>query len=476
MTKIIGIRFRNAGKVYYFDPKDLELRHGDTVIVETASGPECGKVVLSVREVPDEKVIKPLRPVLRKADEQDLEREQEIREKEKDAYRICREKIRAHGLDMKLVKAEYAFDGKKITFYFTADGRVDFRELVRDLASVFRTRIELRQIGVRDETRLLGGIGICGRQLCCASYLTDFVPVSIKMAKEQNLSLNPGKISGVCGRLMCCLKNEEETYEYLNRNLPGVGDVVETPDERSGTVSSVNVLRQSVRVLIEEGDEKDMEEYPASDLTLIAKRKKGGRLQPAKKPAASQDRKAEDAGDQKQESSSGDKQSRQDRRHAPSGDGEDRAQGGAEAEKDETKAGGRSGRSRGRGRRRRQNPQGADTDAGKKENTGSGQDRKPGEKNTSSGRNRNGAEGAKNVKEGPAVRDGGTQQSGETPREGGEAAGEAAAEAPKRRHRSHRRRHRSNAANNGGSDSRNDGGSANAGDNGSNGGSGSPET
>ncbi len=267
MTKIIGIRFRNAGKVYYFDPKDLELRHGDTVIVETASGPECAKVVLSVREVPDEKVIKPLRPVLRRADEQDLEKEQEIREKEKEAYRICRGKIRAHGLDMKLVKAEYAFDGKKITFYFTADGRVDFRELVRDLASVFRTRIELRQIGVRDETRLLGGIGICGRQLCCASYLTDFVPVSIKMAKEQNLSLNPGKISGVCGRLMCCLKYEQEAYEDLIKTSPKADSFVDTPDGR-GTVTAVNLMRQSVNVRMEH-DPEEIHCYKNCDICVL---------------------------------------------------------------------------------------------------------------------------------------------------------------------------------------------------------------
>ncbi|MEE8886942.1 MAG: stage 0 sporulation family protein [Eubacteriales bacterium] len=292
MTKVIGIRFRNAGKVYYFDPGDLDLKHGDMAVVETASGPECGHVVLQAREVPDEKVVKPLRPVIRKADDKDIAREAELREKEKDAYHICRKKIKEHNLDMKLVQAEYAFDGKKIVFYFTADGRVDFRELIRDLASVFHNRIELRQIGVRDETRILGGIGICGRQLCCSTYLTDFAPVSIRMAKEQNLSLNPGKISGVCGRLMCCLKNEEETYEYLNKNLPGVGDTVQTPDERTGTVSAVNVLRQRIRVLIEEGDEKDMEEYPAEELTLIAKKKKGQKQQPKKKAEAKENNSA----------------------------------------------------------------------------------------------------------------------------------------------------------------------------------------
>ena len=281
MVKIIGVRFRNAGKVYYFDPADMDLKRGDRVIVETSRGVECGKIVLSPRDIEDDKVVSPLRPVIRIATEEDLERERVNIAKEKDAYRICRQKIRDHNLDMKLVMAEYTFDNKKVLFYFTADGRVDFRELVKDLASVFKTRIELRQIGVRDETKLLGGIGICGRPLCCASYLSDFAPVSIKMAKEQNLSLNPTKISGVCGRLMCCLKNEEETYEYLNKKLPGLGDLVETPDGQSGEVQSVNVLRQKVRVLIENGDDKEIADYPADDIVVIAKKKKGGK-QPVK--------------------------------------------------------------------------------------------------------------------------------------------------------------------------------------------------
>ena len=212
--------------------------------------------------------------MIRVADEADIEHERENQRREKEAYRICRQKIRDHNLDMKLVQAEYTFDNKKMLFYFTADGRVDFRELVKDLASVFRTRIELRQIGVRDETKMLGGIGTCGRPLCCSTYLSDFAPVSIRMAKEQNLSLNPAKISGVCGRLMCCLKNEEETYEYLNRKLPGVGDVVQTPDGREGEVQSLNVLRQKVRVLIEEAMTKEVADYPAEEITLIQKRKK----------------------------------------------------------------------------------------------------------------------------------------------------------------------------------------------------------
>ncbi len=276
MVKIIGVRFRNAGKVYYFDPLEFTPARGSRVIVETARGVECGKVVMTAREVDESKVVQPLRPVIRMATEEDVRTEWENYAREKDAYRICQQKIREHGLDMKLVQAEYTFDNKKVLFYFTADGRIDFRDLVKDLASVFKTRIELRQIGVRDETKMLGGIGICGRPLCCSTYLSDFAPVSIKMAKEQNLSLNPTKISGACGRLMCCLKNEEDTYEYLNQKLPGIGDTVETPDGRIGDVHAVNVLRQRVRVLIEEGDDKEIEEFPAEELSLILKRKKGG--------------------------------------------------------------------------------------------------------------------------------------------------------------------------------------------------------
>ena len=261
MTKVIGVRFRTAGKVYFFDPLQLEIKRGDHVIVETARGIEFGTVVAGVHEVEDDKVIQPLKPVMRIAGERDIEQEAANKEKEKEAFKICKEKILKHGLEMKLIDAEYTFDNNKVLFYFTADGRIDFRELVKDLASVFKTRIELRQIGVRDETKIRGGIGICGRPLCCHSYLSDFVPVSIKMAKEQNLSLNPTKISGVCGRLMCCLKNEEDTYEELNRKLPGVGDYVQTADGLHGEVQSVNVLRQLVKVLVEVGDEKELKEY-----------------------------------------------------------------------------------------------------------------------------------------------------------------------------------------------------------------------
>mgnify|MGYP002550096327 CR=1 FL=1 len=266
MTKVIGVRFRTAGKIYYFDTTRFEIKKGDHVIVETARGVEYGTVVGGIREVDDSKVVQPLKPVLRIATERDNEQEAANKGKEKEAFRICQEKIRKHGLDMKLIDAEYTFDNNKVLFYFTADGRIDFRELVKDLASVFKTRIELRQIGVRDETKILGGIGICGRRLCCHTHLSEFVPVSIKMAKEQNLSLNPTKISGVCGRLMCCLKHEEETYEDLNRRLPNIGDYVTTDDGLKGEVSSVNVLRQQVKVIVNVDDEKEIREYPLDQL------------------------------------------------------------------------------------------------------------------------------------------------------------------------------------------------------------------
>lgn len=273
MIKVVGIRFRNAGKIYYFDPKDFEMEVGSHAIVETARGIEYGTVLIAPREVADDQVIQPLKSVIRVATEEDTKTVERNKEREKSAYKICQEKIAKHGLEMKLVQAEYTFDSNKLLFYFTADGRIDFRELVKDLASVFRTRIELRQIGVRDETKMLGGIGICGRELCCCSYLSDFVPVSIKMAKEQNLSLNPTKISGVCGRLMCCLKNEEETYEYLNSRLPGVGDTVTTATGETGEVQSVNVLRQKVKVLIEVDDEKELHEYDVDELKFRPRRK-----------------------------------------------------------------------------------------------------------------------------------------------------------------------------------------------------------
>ena len=275
MTKVVGVRFRNVGKIYYFSPKDYEIKTGDHVIVETARGIEYGKVVLAPREVGEEDVVHPLKEVLRVATKDDDEREAQNRVKEREAFKICQKKIREHGLEMKLIDVEYTFDNNKILFYFTADGRIDFRELVKDLAAVFRTRIELRQIGVRDETKIRGGIGICGRPLCCSTYLTEFAAVSIKMAKEQNLSLNPTKISGVCGRLMCCLTNEEETYEVLNSQLPSVGDNVTTSDGLTGTVHSLSVLRRLVKVIVNlENDEKEIREYKADDLKFRPRRKK----------------------------------------------------------------------------------------------------------------------------------------------------------------------------------------------------------
>ena len=271
--KVIGVRFRTAGKIYYLAPLEFTIKRNDHVIVETARGIEFGTVVMPPKEVEDEKVVQPLKPVLRLATQKDIEQEAANRKKEKEAFRICLEKIRKHNLEMKLIDAEYTFDNNKVLFYFTADGRIDFRELVKDLAAVFKTRIELRQIGVRDETKLVGGIGICGRPLCCHTYLSEFAPVSIKMAKEQNLSLNPTKISGVCGRLMCCLNNEENIYEELNRKLPNVGDFVTTDDGLKGEVHSVNILRQLVKVLVEVNDEKELKEYKVEQLRFKRRHK-----------------------------------------------------------------------------------------------------------------------------------------------------------------------------------------------------------
>lgn len=274
MITVIGVRFRRAGKVYYFDPGKSVIKRGQHVIVETARGVEYGEVILGNREVEEDKVVQPLKPVIRVATKEDDQKEEENRAKEKEAFKVCLEKIRKYELDMKLIDVEYTFDNNKVLFYFTADGRVDFRELVKSLAAVFRTRIELRQIGVRDETKILGGIGICGRVLCCSSFLSEFAPVSIKMAKEQNLSLNPTKISGICGRLMCCLKNEEEAYEELNKNLPNVGDFVRTSDNLKGEVQSVSVLKQLVKVIVTVNDEKEVREYHVSELKFKAKRRR----------------------------------------------------------------------------------------------------------------------------------------------------------------------------------------------------------
>ena len=275
MVEVIGVRFRTAGKIYFFDPKEFQVKSGDHVIVETARGIEFGSVVSERRQVKEKCIGDELKPVLRIATKEDEERAAKNREKEKEAYKICLDKIKEHKLDMKLVSTEYTFDNNKVLFYFTADGRIDFRELVKDLASVFKTRIELRQIGVRDETKIKGGIGICGRSLCCNTFLSEFVPVSIKMAKEQNLSLNPTKISGVCGRLMCCLKNEQDTYEYLNSKLPNVGDEVKTNTGVKGIVHEVSVLRQRVKLVVtDEKGEKELVDYKVDDLIFHPRKRR----------------------------------------------------------------------------------------------------------------------------------------------------------------------------------------------------------
>lgn len=276
MVEIISVRFKEGGKQYYFNPDGQQFQVGDGVIVDTTRGTEYGLCTHENSMIDEIELMAPLRPVVRKATQEDKLTLERNKEKEKKAFAICQEKIAQHGLDMKLVEAEYSFEGNKVLFFFTSDGRVDFRALVKDLAGTIHARIELRQIGVRDETKLVGGIGICGRALCCHSYLSEFAPVSIKMAKEQNLSLNPTKISGVCGRLMCCLKHEQETYEELNSHLPGLGDYVTTADGLKGEVQSVNVLRQKVKVIVTvEGDEKEIREYPVEELKFRPRRKKG---------------------------------------------------------------------------------------------------------------------------------------------------------------------------------------------------------
>ena len=277
MVKVIGIKFRNNGKIYYFDPLGEEMHKGDYAIVETARGVEYGEVFIGTKEVPEDEIVAPLKPVIRKATPKDEAVYAENLEKAKKAFDVCLEKIARHGLKMKLIDVEYTFDRNKILFYFTADGKVDFRELVKDLASVYRTRIELRQIGVRDETKTLGGYGICGREFCCHSWQTDFIPVSIKMAKDQNMSLNPSKISGSCGRLMCCIKYEEDTYKELLKNLPRVGDETVTEDGHHGVVDNINVLRQKIRVIVDTGnDGKEARTYDAGELEFTKKKKKGG--------------------------------------------------------------------------------------------------------------------------------------------------------------------------------------------------------
>lgn len=274
MINVIGVRFRRAGKIYYFDPAGYEIETNQNVIVETSRGVEYGRVVLGPRDVKEDQIVAPLKPVIRIATWEDDEINRQNEEKTKEAFDICLEKIEKHGLEMKLIDCEFTFDNNKVLFYFTADGRIDFRELVKDLASIFKTRIELRQIGVRDETKIIGGIGICGRTLCCHAHLSEFAPVSIKMAKEQNLSLNPSKISGVCGRLMCCLRNEQEAYEELNKKLPNQGDFVKTKDGSEGEVHSVNVLKQTVKLITtDKNDEKEIKIYKVEDLKTKPKRR-----------------------------------------------------------------------------------------------------------------------------------------------------------------------------------------------------------
>lgn len=269
MVNVIGLRFKPVGKIYFFDPCGIEFETGESAIVETARGIECGIVAQKNHDVEPDKVVEPLKKVIRKADESDLKRLETNALREKEAFRICVQKIGERKLQMRLVDVECAFDGSNLLFYFTADGRIDFRELVKDLAGIFRTRIELRQIGVRDEAKMIGGLGICGRTLCCHGYLDSFVPVSIKMAKEQGLSLNPTKISGSCGRLMCCLKYEQEAYEDLNRTCPKVGALVEAPDGSKGTVESVVLLRKTVSVRFERGNTSEVKEFSADELKIL---------------------------------------------------------------------------------------------------------------------------------------------------------------------------------------------------------------
>ena len=335
MVRVVGVRFRTAGKIYFFDPLQFEIKRGENVIVETARGIEFGTVVSDIREVDEASVVQPLKPILRIANQRDKDQEAGNKEKEKEAFKICQEKIRKHGLEMKLIDAEYTFDNNKVLFYFTADGRIDFRELVKDLAGVFKTRIELRQIGVRDETKIMGGIGICGRPLCCHSYLSDFIAVSIKMAKEQNLSLNPTKISGVCGRLMCCLKNEEETYEELNRRLPNVGDTVTMLDGMKGVVHSVNVLRQRVKVIVESGDDKEIKEFEVEQLRFHRHHGKKGQqnvspeeLMELEKLEKEEEEELEAAATEKEAGMQRDKGSRQNSKGGEGRDRKDRQQKG----------------------------------------------------------------------------------------------------------------------------------------------------
>ena len=268
MIKVVGVRFKKAGKIYYFDPADMNIQKDTYVVVETARGIEFGECVIGIKEINENDIVSPLKSVLRIATNEDIEKHFKNKDKEKDAFDICLKKIQEHGLTMKLIDVEYTFDNNKVIFYFTADGRVDFRDLVKDLATIFKTRIELRQIGVRDEAKMLGGLGPCGRPMCCSSFLGDFASVSIKMAKEQNLSLNPTKISGICGRLMCCLNYEQSTYEDIRKRMPKVGSIVKT-SEGTGEVFSNNIVKESIKVKLKKGEEEVSEEFKIDNIELI---------------------------------------------------------------------------------------------------------------------------------------------------------------------------------------------------------------
>ena len=268
MKKIVGVRFKRLGKIYFFDPKWLEVKKGEYIVVETSQGEEIAEVVVPNRMIEEEKIVAPLKKVLRLASPRDLKHAEECRKKEKEAFELCNQKIKEHNLEMTLTDVEYKFDNSKILFYFTADGRIDFRELVKDLAAIYKTRIELRQIGVRDEVKRIGGNGVCGRELCCCTFLSDFETVSIKMAKEQNISLNPSKISGNCGRLMCCLKYEQEVYEEKLAKLPNIGAIVKTPDG-NGEVDNIEILKEIVRVKFKNGDIFNYKKYNVNDIKVI---------------------------------------------------------------------------------------------------------------------------------------------------------------------------------------------------------------
>ena len=268
MIKVVGVRFKKAGKIYYFDPADMNIQKDTYVVLETARGIEFGECVIGIKEINENDIVSPLKSVLRIATNEDIEKHFKNKDKEKDAFDICLKKIQEHGLTMKLIDVEYTFDNNKVIFYFTADGRVDFRDLVKDLATIFKTRIELRQIGVRDEAKMLGGLGPCGRPMCCSSFLGDFASVSIKMAKEQNLSLNPTKISGICGRLMCCLNYEQSTYEDIRKRMPKVGSIVKT-SEGTGEVFSNNIVKESIKVKLKKGEEEVLEEFKIDNIELI---------------------------------------------------------------------------------------------------------------------------------------------------------------------------------------------------------------